>query len=114
MVNKGETTMKLSRYLAKDTSKRQTGWDKRHNEALVNPKGFEIGIVGLLVGLEEYIEQHQTRYDSALIDDYVLNKGLVKIIEGLRVFLNGEIGRLDAGTLDKVFVEILMACGQEV
>lgn len=101
-------------YEAIDKGALKTGWDTRHNEAFRNPKGVEIAIVSLLQGLEKYIQVHGERYRSEVADDGVLGDGVADIAKGIRTLLNGELGRLDAGTIDGRLCHILKACGELV
>lgn len=102
-------------YVAIDKGELKTGWDVRHNQALENPKGAEIPIVKLLEGLEEYVYQYANMFKDRVYDDYVLGTdGVQQIVVALRVLLTGELGRLDAGTIDRVLVEHLKLFGVAV
>lgn len=86
-------------------------WRVNHNDAVRNPlHGFETAILTLLDGLEEYRFRHQTRYDEGVENDYVLAEGVADIARGIRTLLNGEHGRLDAGTIDGYLVALLQRC----
>jgi hypothetical protein len=103
----------LQLYEAHDRGTAKTGWDVRHNMALVSPKGPEIGIVRLLSGLEDYMASHAARYDDEVYQDGVLADGVAAIARGIRILLNGNIGRLDSGTIDERLCIILQRCGEE-
>ena len=103
------------KYFAVDKGTLQTGWDRRHNAAMISPKGVEVGIVAMLNGLEAYIEDYEQRFEGSIFHDSVLGAdGIVQIAKGIRVLLNGELGRLDAGTIDTRLCEVLKACGELV
>lgn len=100
--------MKLARYLTYDIRLIRTGWDLKHNRALANPLGVEIRLVGMLEGLEMYIEEYQFRNKQEIFAARGLNDGLVKITKGVRLLLEGEIGRLDRATIDDILTEFLL------
>lgn len=78
-------------------------WQRRHNAALCEPIGpHELAIVGMLFGWIEYAEMHMARYESEIGHDYVLGPAWADIGQSLLTLLNGETGRLDCGTLDRV------------
>lgn len=89
-------------------------WKVRHNEALENPMLFERPIIYALDALEQYRARHLQRYGSKVEDDGVLSQGVADIAKGIRTLLNGELGRLGAGTLDGYLVKILIDCGEEL
>lgn len=86
-------------------------WAERHAAAMHSPKGCEFGVVTMLRGWLEYGEQHRNRYESGIGEDGVLGKEWAAIGAALRGLLNGELGRLDAGTLDKLLCHTLEAEG---
>ncbi len=65
----------------------------------------------MLEGLEQYRNTHQEQYGTPIEQDYVLSEGVKDIAQGIRVLLNGEHGRLDAGTIDGYLVALLTKCG---
>lgn len=89
-------------------------WRIRHNQAVRHPEGFEFAICYLLEGLEAYSKTHKQRYGSDVGHDGVLADGIADIAKGIRTLLNGELGRLDAGTLDGYLVRVLVDCGELV
>lgn len=100
--------------VTEDIKDKFNGWRVRHNEAVKNPAGFEVAIMGLLLGLESYRVEHALHYASNVGDDGVLSDGVADIAEGVRTLLNGEIGRLDAGTIDGYLVAVLRECGRDL
>jgi hypothetical protein len=85
-------------------------WKLHHNNALANPIGLEV-IGGIIAHWAEYGFEHQNAYESTLSEDYVLGPAWAKIGEGLLALLNGDLGRLDGGTLDSVIRTSLQAQG---
>jgi hypothetical protein len=96
-----EGTMKTLSQHSSDVAQRavarntdQTGWARGNFTAATFPSTeHEQAIVTLCDGLCRYIHAQPDM-------DYVLGEGLAQIIEGIRVLLNGDLGRLDGGTVD--------------
>lgn len=97
-----------------------TGWKQRHLEAMALPLGTlkspakcqsERAVVLMVRGWLEYAESHKAAYQSNIGDDYVLRDEWYKIGEALLGLLNGNIGRLDAGTLDEIIRDNLIEQG---
>ncbi len=78
-----------------------------------NKRGFEAGLLDLIVGLTEYAGAHVRQYDSPIADDGVLGEAWLDALRGVRALLNGELGRLDGGTLDHAIIELYKAAGFE-
>lgn len=91
---------------AKSNTQPSNGWDTRHNSALHLGNGAAISsthegaIVNMLRGWENYAKAHKVRFESPIGNDYVLGPAWQEIGQGIRTLLNGELGRLDGGTLD--------------
>ncbi len=77
-------------------------WRLRHAAAIVSPHGPEVGIVHLLRGWLAYADCHLRRYESTIGEDGFLGPEWAKIGGAIRDLLNGELGRLDAGSLDTI------------
>ena len=75
--------------------------------------GFESSIVGMTYALAEYADTHFRRYETKLGQDYVLGAAWEQQVKGLRQLLNGELGRLDAGSVDSILVGMLKREGFE-
>lgn len=76
-------------------------WWSAHVRAVVDPMRFEKPIILLMDGLEAYANQYRSAYmESSLSDDGVLGTEWLSIARALVGLLNGEHGRLDAGTVD--------------
>ena len=90
-----------------------TSWLTRHMNAMLNPTGIEAPTVILFDYLAGAIEPHYERYGSKLADDYILGAAWLEIAKQARVLLNGELGRLDGGTLDKALYSLAQVAGFE-
>lgn len=89
------------------TNPMTTDWKRRHEEAFSHPRGgFEPALVDLYNGLQQYAEAYHDRFESEIGDDGVLGPEWVAIARGIIGLLNGDTGRLDAGTLDKWIREL--------
>jgi hypothetical protein len=76
-----------------------------------NPTAIEAPTVKLFAYLAGAIEPHYERYGSKLADDYILGAAWLEIAKQARVLLNGELGRLDGGTLDKALYSLAQVAG---
>lgn len=74
-------------------------WARHHNQACDNPKGVEV-IVTMLMGWKVYAKAHKQRYESVIGEDYILGKAWIDMGKAFITLLNGELARLDAGTLN--------------
>ena len=83
----------------------------RHNHAMTDPDGIESPIINLLKVLDTYEREHSSRYDSAIANDYILGAAWLEIAKSARTLLNGELGRLDAGTLDGILLDMIVTAG---
>jgi hypothetical protein len=99
------TAMEILRKPAKAASGSE--WSRRHDRAFNEPKGQEKGIVYLMVGWATYADEYYEAFGSAIGDDYVLGKAWEEIGSALLEMLNGDLGRLDGGTLDGKIRDIL-------
>jgi hypothetical protein len=80
-------------------------WQARHMSACESPAtSAERAIVSLCDGITEYLSG-QDGEDGVWID-YMLGPGLGSVLVGVRELLNGDIGRLDAGTVDSFLRDI--------
>ncbi len=112
-------------------AKRQTsfpsnGWEDRHDKAWgsnIIPHLFppscerdgkiytERAMVAMLKGWKAMAEGHQAQHGSKIGEDYFLGPLWLEIGKSLRGLLNGEIGRLDGGTVDGFILSTLKAAG---
>jgi hypothetical protein len=86
-------------------------WQRNHVGAINFPNRSEAGIVALLRGWLQYADTHKARYDSGIGEDGVLGKDWAAIGHALLGLLNGELGRLDGGSLDSLIRDTLTAEG---
>ena len=83
-------------------------WKTRHNRAMQNPRTlFEQAFAQMLSGWECYTLAHQAAYGSHILKDGVLGECWSAIGEGLLGLLNGELGGLDGGTMDRTIRDLL-------
>ncbi len=107
-------TFKSPTFLHPTTGKRMpndTGWQDRHVEALYAPKGFEAPIVGMIAAWAQYADTHAARYESGIGADYVLGVAWHEMGVLIHDLLNGELGRLDGGTLSSFLHTTMRAEG---
>ena len=97
-----ETLNCLPTYAAKTAH----GWGTAHLRAIAAPKAaMEQALVEMLSGWLRYADAVGASWDSDIGSDQVLGPCWAQIGAGLRGLLNGDLGRLDGGTLDA------MICG---
>lgn len=90
----------------------RSGWSRRHFQATLNPKeGAEFAIVGLIRAWLCYADSHHASYGCGIGQDGVLGECWSKIGNEIRGLLNGDLGRLDGGTLDGILCRILTEQG---
>jgi hypothetical protein len=77
-------------------------WENRHNQAVTCPTPGEAVIIAMIQAVALYIRQQEEGTDDLPWYDYVLSVGVGEMIGGIRTLLNGDLGRLDGGTLDAV------------
>lgn len=101
-----------------------SGWHGRHVKAWRMPgsqgpgahgegRYFERPLRDLFIALADYADAHALRYGSALGDDCMLGPAWLDALKAARVLLNGELGRLDGGTLDALAFDMAEAAGFE-
>ncbi len=103
----------------------QTGWFDRHSQAvgsvLMAPtqplsdsvRNFEAAILLQLRGLAMMAGAHVRRYEAPIAHDGFIGPAFCQALAALRAMLNGELGRLDGGTLDHAILELHEAAGFE-
>lgn len=92
---------------------RKDQWGKRHALAWRAPNAIEEPIVNLYTALAQYADRHHARYESPIGEDGVLGVEWLTIAKALRGLLNGELGRLDGGTLDSLIYALVESAGFE-
>jgi hypothetical protein len=80
---------------------RSEDWMERHARAVARPNPVEQPIVTILQQMGGLVARHG--------EDQVLREGLALILQGVRVLLDGNIGRLDAGTVDEAISGLMEA-----
>lgn len=86
-------------------------WVKQHAGAWLSPRGAEAPIVNLIKAWLNYADKHEEDLGSSIGEDYYLGDRWADIGFALRDLLNGELGRLDGGTLDGLICGALDAEG---
>jgi hypothetical protein len=92
---------------------KENGWGARHRIAWYAPTAVESPIVELFTALAHYADHHQARFESPIGHDRVLGVGWLMIAKAIRIMLNGDLGRLDGGTLDALLFSMTEAAGFE-
>ncbi len=85
------------------------GWEfaKTRRDPANGPKECaSAAIRDVIVGWAHMAEAHRAMYDSNIGDDGVLGPAWKAIGLSLLISLNGELGRLDGGTLDRMIRNI--------
>jgi hypothetical protein len=105
-------TQNRNRLFAKPRCPNENGWADRHLMAVTLPNSdYEKAVVEMLSGWLRYADAVQSAWDSSIGNDYVLGPNWAQIGAGLRGLLNGELGRIDAGTLDSILCRTLETQG---
>lgn len=95
-----------------NTSGNMGGWKERHTAAMACPRTeYEKALVELLSGWLRYADAVEERWESGIGKDYVLGPNWAQIGAGIRGLLNGDLGRMDAGSLDGLLCRTLEAEG---
>lgn len=108
----------MSTLLVTRNHKNSNGWEERHNQVVVHLNGpypltnsLDTVVAMMLETWKLYAEFYQSRFESKIGDDGVLGECWKDIGLGIRGLLNGELGRLDAGTLDAFILDTLREHG---
>jgi hypothetical protein len=86
-------------------------WRARHRAAEQRPTQGEKAILQLIDALNYYQETHRDIHGSQLAEDGVLGERWIKMVRGAIGLLNGDLGRLDGGTLDAHLRSIAIDAG---
>jgi hypothetical protein len=86
-------------------------WRARHRAAEQRPTQGEKAILQLIDALNYYQEAHRDIHGSQLADDAVLGEYWIKMVRSAEGLLNGDLGRLDGGTLDRMLRAIAVDAG---
>lgn len=93
-------------------------YGRRHNAAVraatMNCAGnAEAPLVNMLRGWYNYATAHEERFDSKIGTDYALGSAWFQIGSALLRMLDGGLGRLDGGTLDRFIRQTMLGNGFE-
>ena len=86
-------------------------WLQSDLEASTPVEQREIALRKLIVSWTQLGETHAALYGSPIGADGVLGAAFEQIGRGILDMLNGECGRFDCGTLDRLIRDIARACG---
>lgn len=115
VTNRGHMThadlIKASINKAAVSSFKDNHWGQRHVAAWTEPQPAEEAIVMLIRGAAVYADNHHKRFESKLGDDGVLGDPWAEILRSVLTLLNGDLGRLDGGTVDGLVRSMLSAEG---
>lgn len=81
-------------------------WASRHVAAFESPRFGERPIVGLFKFLADYADHHESTFGRPVGEDGVLGAEWLRILKSARQLLNGELGRLDGGSLDRLAYQL--------
>jgi len=84
---------------------------REHRRAWTNPRGPEVGIMAVVSGWLAYADCHRDAYESEIGEDGILGEAWAQVGKQLRNLLNGDLGRLDGGTMDSILYDALTAQG---
>lgn len=91
-------------------------WAAKHRDAWIGVGGdhhVEQPLALLVRATAQYADEYQLEFGSKVGDDGVLGEHWADIVRGLRGLLNGPLGRLDGGTMDKILLGMLQREGFE-
>ena len=105
--------MKTLQYIS-DCPSNMGGWKERHLKAVANPRHIAEGpLLYMIQGWIDYAASHKSRFGSEVGEDYVLGDEWFAIGMALLGLLNGDLGRLDGGTLDTIIRDNLIEQGYD-
>jgi hypothetical protein len=89
-------------------------WARSHIEAwLLGTSIYAVCFTRMIQALALYADAHNTRYGSPIGEDDVLGGAWADATYAVRGLLDGELGGLDGGTLDRMLVGMLRREGFE-
>ena len=91
-------------------------WEIRHNNAVTCPTPNEAILISMIQSVALYVRHAEMSegLDVGQWRDYALGDGVGTMIEGIRTLLNGDISRLDGGTLDAVLTSLAERVGYDL
>lgn len=104
--------MKVQRVVKRSLEKterkkfRDNPWGTRHvNEFPIHP------VSCIVTELARYADWHESHYGTPVGDDGVLGDAWLDAIKAMRRLLDGDLGQLDAGTIDTLLADMAVAAG---
>jgi hypothetical protein len=107
----------MTTLLRSTASPRDHSWMGRHNAAVIRPIDNEAPIVSILFAIDNYIGQAEdwNGVEEGEWRDYILGgQGIGQMIDAARTLLNGDLGRLDAGTCDAYLCDLAERIGYDL
>lgn len=101
----------IERHLIETFPRGDNKWGERHVKAWQQPRGMETPVVHLIEALEGYAQGHFKLYGSRIGDDGVLGEEWLAIAKAIRGLCNGELGRLDGGTIFDLLSTLVREAG---
>lgn len=102
------TSQELASINEKVARKQGEPWARRHADAWAQ----RVPLAQMICAVGEYIDQHQTRYDSPVSKDGVLgDEGIKPMLQAINTLLNGELNGLDGGTLSTMVCHLIAKAG---
>ena len=90
-------------------------WMRLHNQAICHPQSDnEAAIVHLYNAITCLDRLYRERYYSTIGEDGVIGPHYEELLKTFRGFLNLDIGRLDAGSLDSFAIDMARRNGLEI
>jgi len=89
-------------------------WAERHLAGWRSPVGFEVALKYMVLALDQYGSEMRRQFGREVGNDGVLGPAYRDIVEAVLTLLNGDLGRLDGGTLDKLVRAIAHENGIEL
>lgn len=97
------------------TDKTKSFQDIEHDKAIARQRegitwekfAMERGILDMIKGFREYCEMHKVIYGDPIGKDaYFAENAMEPMLEAFKALLNGETGRLDGATMDKMLRDL--------
>lgn len=84
---------------------------KAHNEACGDPRGIELGLIGLVAALERYADEYHKSVGIKVGDDGYADTLFLDIVRGINGLLSCETGRLDCGKISYYLTDLALRNG---
>lgn len=100
-------------FLASTKSFGKHDWGMDHYKACKYPaNGFE-KIYEVIIGLAEWADAYYEKFETPIGHDYVLGVYFREAVIGAHKLLDGDHGRLDAGTISSMVHDLLIHAGYD-